>query len=952
MSNTVNNTSLEKDLQVDWDAKEVYKTFYNQHIDATFVLDLEGKIQNVNESAERLIGCSKMDLLNQPFLPMVEKGKRVEMIHLFRRVMKGQPQETKCSINSKLSSTIIVNFVAVPIKQNDRIIGVVGVANDITQQVTLEREMKQSHERFKSVFENHPDAVYTIDLQGNIQYCNDVVLEFTGLSREEISKPFYELLAPEYQAYAMKKFNEALSGDSVKYHAVLIRADGKSLDFHMTHIPMFSDGNVTGVFGISKNISELREYEEKLSKAQKELSLVQFVSNVGNWDYDVISKEAIWSEQLYRIYGIEDIENFKPSLGNYLSMVHPDDADEFKKNCMDAYFSGEAFSFEYRIIRKDGVERIVHEQGNTIRAEDGTVRRMIGTVHDITEYRQTEARLEQTEAQAQTIYNNLKEVIWSIDIKNRSILFCTDEFEELCGFKLQEVLQNPTLWDRYIHRDDAKKIVEIMTDIRNGKEIFEQYRLRHFSGEVKWINVKAIPFCDQEGKLIRLDGIMWDVTEQKKAEEKLYKAAFQDYLTELPNRRSFENYIETAIKLHHEERETFALLYLDLDRFNAINDRLGHSVGDELLKQVAQRLKNCSENHFSARLSGDEFAVCIPRLQTTAQAINAAQEIMEALEQPFRYRDYDLFISASIGISIYPMDGDHAAELVKNADTALSHAKEKGKNTYQVYTKEMNQESFRKYCLERDMRKAIELNEFEVYYQPKVDAKAEEIIGAEALLRWEHKRFGSVSPGEFIPIAEDSGFITEIGTWVFKNVCQQLKEWEKNDLPFVPISINISPQHFLKKDIIELVKTSVAEFGIDPASIELEITETSLIHYSEVVQNTMSTLKDIGVKISLDDFGTGYSSLSQLQNFQFDTLKIDQSFIKNVLIKKEDSVITSSLISLAHGLGMNVVAEGVELEEQLEYLKQNDCDQIQGYIYSKPLRVKDFEDLLKKGLFN
>ncbi len=804
------------------------------------------------------------------------------------------------------------------------------------------------HNIYKAFFHNHQDVVFVLDSKGNIVESNNAFLKYTGLSEDELAGPFFRFLASDYQETAREKFELALSGETVSYDVEFSCDSGDRVDLRMTHSPINDGSGITGVFGIARDATEFKLFEEKLSRTQEDLDFVQVVGNVGNWEYDVETQDAYWSEQLYRIYGLENNGNVTPSLENYYSMVHPEDKEVFKEACMNAFYTGACFSMEYRIVRRDGVERIVHEQGNTIVDEDGTVTRMIGTVHDITEYKRTEAKLQQSEAQAEMIFNSLNEIIWSIDIRNRKVLFCSDEFEDVCGYKLEDLIRTPSLWDEIIYHEDAKKIRAIIADIRMGKEIFEQYRLRHFCGDLKWIDVKAIPTCDKEGNLIRLDGIMWDITDKKKSEEKLHNAAFHDYLTQLPNRRRFEEYIEEQIEYHRKSEQPFALLYMDLDRFKFINDRLGHFVGDELLKQVTERLRNRSGNQFVARLSGDEFAVCLPELRTPDEPVNVAQQLIDILEKPFQYGDYDLFISTSIGISIFPKDGEDADSLVKNADTALSYAKGNGKNTYQIYTREMNQESYRKYCLERDMRIAVQQDQFRVHFQPKVNVKTEEIIGAEALLRWEHEEWGKISPAEFIPIAEDSGFITEIGIWVLQDVCRQLKEWSKNGLPIVPISINISPQHFLKKDVVELVQSNVARFDIDPAWIELEITETSLIHYSEIVQKTMSSLKAMGVKISLDDFGTGYSALSQLQNFKFDTLKIDQSFIKNVPVKREDSVITKSLIELAHGLGLNVVAEGVESEEQLDFLHHNNCDHIQGYIYSKPIAGSEFEKMMVK----
>ncbi|RIW37398.1 EAL domain-containing protein [Bacillus salacetis] len=928
------------------DEMAVYQAFFEHHPDPAMILNHEDfKIEILNDSAQNLIGCKNME----SFPALIADEYQEHAARFLAKVREGETHHTRCVIHINKGTHLMAAIKAVPLVQGREVSGIMMFIKDQTEEEVLKEKIIEKEEKFNSLFRFHPDAVFMLDLHGNIETCNDIIEEYTGLSNSKLTGPFYQFLAPGSRDEARKKFQEVLSGQSVSFNTSFINNNNEELDIHMTNIPIKNGAAITGVLGVAKDITRFRVYEEKLIKTQEDLNFVQFVSNVGNWEYDVLTGEAAWSDQLYRIYGVKDKSECSASLVNYLSMVHRDDAQSFKKNCMDAFYSGKDFSFEYRILGRDGVVRVVHEQGNCIRDENNRVIRMIGTIHDITKYRKTVEKLKQSEIQAQTIYNSLNEIIWSIDIENKVVLFCSEEFKELCGYSLETFLTTPSLWDECIHPDDVKKIKGIMKDVREGKEIVEQYRFQHSSADVTWIDVKAIPFINEDGKLIRLDGIMWDITEKKKAEDKLYRAAFHDYLTGLPNRRKFEESIEEEIARHKVQGQSFALLYLDLDRFKFVNDRLGHYVGDELLKKVTRRLQSRSDNQFIARLSGDEFAVCIRGIQSPEEASLAAEEIIGILEEPFKYRDYDLFISTSIGISIYPEDGEDSYSLVQNADTALSYAKNSGKNTYQLYTREMNQESYRKYCLETDMRKAVEDDEFEVYFQPKVDAKTERITGAEALLRWNHKKWGMISPAEFIPIAEDSGFITEIGTWVLKDVCRQLKQWSADGHPLVPISINISPQHFLKKDVVELVTSYITKYGVEPQWIELEITENSLIHYSDVVRNTMDKLKEMGVKMSLDDFGTGYSALSQLHNFTFDTLKIDQSFIKNVPAKKEDTVITASLIGLAHGLGLNVVAEGVESKEQLAFLQGNGCDQIQGYIYSRPVPVKEFESLVKNN---
>ena len=368
-------------------------------------------------------------------------------------------------------------------------------------------------------------------------------------------------------------------------------------------------------------------------------------------------------------------------------------------------------------------------------------------------------------------------------------------------------------------------------------------------------------------------------------------------------------------------------MFLDLDRFKYVNDTLGHSIGDKLLKKISNKIKQClGDDDVLARLGGDEFAILLPNIRNTNQVIEYAKTIIESLEEPFHIEKYELFITASIGISIFPNDGEDSETLIKHADSALYKAKEKGKNTYQIFTSSMDAETYKIFTLESDLRKALELNQLELYYQPQICATTHQIIGAEALIRWNHPEWGIVSPDEFIPIAEETGIIIEIGKWIKETACTQNKAWQDAGLPAIPVSINLSAHRFLEKDLIVNIKEILEKTNLDPQYLEIEIVETSLLENEKVVFSILDELRKIGIQIFLDDFGTGYSSLSYLKRFKgrIDTLKIDRSFINDLSRTDVDdsNFITKTIIQLAQHLKMDVVAEGVETVEQLEILKE------------------------------
>ncbi len=441
------------------------------------------------------------------------------------------------------------------------------------------------------------------------------------------------------------------------------------------------------------------------------------------------------------------------------------------------------------------------------------------------------------------------------------------------------------------------------------------------------------------------------MTEEKKHQETLDFIANHDYLTKLPNRTCFDRKLNDHISGAVAEGGQFAVFYLDLDRLNSINETLGYHIGDQLLAAFSNRLlQNLPEDTFLARIGGDEFALCIEAIEEVEDALPIARRIIKEMQRPFYIDDYELFITASIGISYYPFDGDDPLTLLKNANQALKRVKEKGNNDWQIYSSSMNIESFKMYQLERDLRKALINEEFYLVYQPKVNTETGRIEGAEALIRWKHPEWGVVSPGEFIPLAEESGAVLAMGDWVLQEVCATLSGWIRERLPVVPISVNISPKRLLRSDFVQQVKEIITAAGISPSLIEFELTEYVVIQNTEMTKKVISHLKSFGIRFALDDFGTGYSSLSYLMDLDIDTLKIDKSFIDGIGLNKANEGIIKGTLFLANELGIRTVAEGVEEHNQVSFLLQQGCPQIQGYYFSKPVETVEFKKQLRHGV--
>lgn len=438
-----------------------------------------------------------------------------------------------------------------------------------------------------------------------------------------------------------------------------------------------------------------------------------------------------------------------------------------------------------------------------------------------------------------------------------------------------------------------------------------------------------------------------DITQEIKNQALIKHMAYHDFLTDLPNRRSLTAKLLKLIKKAQSENQTIGLLYLDIDRFKYINDSLGRSIGDRVLQEIASRLTNdLRKDDFLAHLGGDEFSIILPNTSRDT-VLEIAETIIESFQQPLMVNNYELYITTSIGLSIFPYDGDDFEELIRNSFIALHKAKELGKNNYHIYQTGMNMQTYRSFMMQNDFRKAIERHEFMLHYQPRVDTLTGKIRSAEALLRWNHPNWGIVSPSEFILLAEDTGQISEIGNWVFRNVCEQIKEWDKKELPVTRISINFSASQFLQKNLFENIEKVLKETGVAADRLEIEITESMLIENEALTINTLQKLRELGIVISLDDFGTGYSSLHNLSKLPIDILKIDKEFIKGVeSISSTNHLITKMIIALGKSLNLSIIAEGVTTEKQSEFLNEEGCEEYQGYLFSPPVTNEELEKMI------
>ncbi|MDJ0598868.1 MAG: EAL domain-containing protein [Crocosphaera sp.] len=473
------------------------------------------------------------------------------------------------------------------------------------------------------------------------------------------------------------------------------------------------------------------------------------------------------------------------------------------------------------------------------------------------------------------------------------------------------------------------------------KELLEKQNYKNGSLVIREVNIKDQTFEQHihylaKEKLIR--SYIFDITQRKKAETELKYHAFHDGLTGLPNRSFFDQHISLMIKNSERHNKSFAVLFIDIDSFKNINDTLGHTIGDQILKCVAQRLTSqVRKSDLVSRWGGDEFVVLLSEIENPDEAAKFSQRLLQAFEHPLNIERHQIYLKCSVGIAIYPEDGQESETLLKNADAALYRTKESGRNHYQFYNPEMSVEIAENFALESQLHQAIKNGELILHYQPQINVKTGKVYGLEALVRWNSPKLGLVRPNKFIPLAEKTGLIIPMGEWVLKTACQQNKKWQNMGLPPIRVAVNLSAQQLQQSNLIETVENTLESVGLDPEWLELEVTESILMKNIALASQTLQELRNMGVYISIDDFGTGYSSLGYLKKFPFNTLKIDQSFVKEINQNPQDVSIISAIMTLSRGFNMRVIAEGVENREQLELLQKLECEEMQGYFFSHPL---------------
>lgn len=797
-----------------------------------------------------------------------------------------------------------------------------------------------------------PGFIYTFieDAENKIEiaYASDGVKELFGLSPNDVtenstlfwSRFLKDDLAHLFASLQQSKLNLMPIKDEVR---ILYPAD-HLVWLEIRAMPQLNEDGTTEWHGLIMDITERMQAKEQILHTQSALEEAQRIAHIGSWDVDLVNDVLTWSDETFRIWEI-DRTKFAATFSAFVETVHPDDREKVTRNYNDSIANKTLYQIEHRLLFPDGRVKYIQERGEPYFDAYGRPVRFIGTSLDITERK----RFEGLVSLQNHALDHIGEALYLVDeqgnirhVNNAACKMLGYSKEELLAIKIYELDPNyhPSQWKDHWAQLVQKGTITLETQHKSK------------SGALISIEVNANAI-EHEGQLVNF-ALVRNITERKLIEEKLYHQASYDTLTGLPNRLLFQDRLTEELSKAKRNQANVTLLFIDLDNFKEVNDTLGHHLGDLLLLQAAQRIQHSvRETDVLARMGGDEFVVILTGVTELASLGRIAQNIINAMSLPFSLDNHVSYVSASIGIASYPSDVDSLESLISAADQAMYVAKERGRNGFSFFTPNMQKQVQERLELANDLREAIVKQQLEIYLQPIVDISSEQIVKAEALIRWHHPKHGMVPPDKFIPIAEETGLIHEIGDWVFHQATQAMSRWleihnDASDL--IQISVNMSARQFIPSEIGIAWFDHLSAINLPANRIVIEITESLLLGDEINIMEKLYRFREAGIKIALDDFGTGYSAMSYLKKFNIDYLKIDRSFVRDLEVDQNDRAIAEAIVVMAHKLGLKTIAEGVETAQQKKILAEVGCDYVQGYHYAKPMPVVEFLSFAKQKL--
>jgi len=899
-----------------------------------FMFDAEGRFVGWNRAGLETFGLALADLEHLHPLDVVPPDQMERVRQAIASILGGEMVTMELDLLAAGGVRRTFYGTGVPMEQEGKRY-VTGLIVDITERKQAE-ETLHLYERMVSCM---PDHISVLDRSYRYLAVNDTYLKHHGLAREVIvGHSVAELLGQtRFDALVKEKLDRCLAGERVHYSDWFDFPTTGRRFVDVTYTPYHDDsGQITGVIVASRDLTDLEQAHQALMDTETRYRLM----------VDQVADALFIHDQSGRFLDVNQraCDTLGYSRAELLGMGVLDVEQDFDlaaaKAIWDSLLPGQLLTFLGHQRRKDGTSFPVEIRLSCI---DLKGQRLITALtSDIHERVQAEEKLRQ----AAVVFDNAQEGVMVTD-RNARILAVNPAFCEITGYDEAEVLGETPAKFKSGRHDTAFYQAMWSALSETGRwqgEVWDRRR----DGEVypKWLSISAVR--DAGGQTVRYVSLFADITHLKESEARLEHLAHFDVLTDLPNRLLFTSRLEHAVEQARRHGRHIALLFLDLDRFKTVNDSLGHPAGDELLIAVAQRIRaRLRDEDTLARLGGDEFVILLEQLDAAPMAAVVAQDLLQVLAAPVQLSGgHEVFIGASIGISLFPDDADNAMRLVSSADAALYQAKEQGRNTYRFYTEALTTAANEHLALETRLRRGLERGEFVLHYQPLIDAHSGRPIGVEALVRWQPPGEALVPPDKFIPIAEETGLIVPLGEWILRTACAQARAWLDAGLAPLVMAVNLSGRQFQAADMVELVRAVLAETGLPAQSLELELTESVIMEQAEQAIATLDALKALGVRLAIDDFGTGYSSLAYLKRFPIDKLKIDRSFVQGLADSDDDREIAATIIAMGRSLNLDVLAEGVETEYQLSFLRLYGCDQYQGYLFSRPLPAEALLPLL------
>ncbi|MCU7651073.1 bifunctional diguanylate cyclase/phosphodiesterase [Pseudomonas piscis] len=848
-------------------------------------------------------------------------------------------------------------------EQPDDFRAVILSISDITSRKLIELSLLEREGFWSDVVRTVPDHLYVQDvISQRMIFSNHHLGQTLGYNRTELQQMgeyFWEILLNPEDAdlYHQLRQDQRHSGYAQLLQCQLRfrHRSGQWRRFEIREQALARDryDQVTRIIGVAKDITDqieasesLRDSEQRYRMLAESISDVIFsTDNKLSLNYVSPSVQSVLGydvEWVFQNGWQSTIANPQQLTGIYVLMDRVSKALDKPEQLAQLRSQVQTQLFLFDCLRADGRKIPIELRLVLVWDEHGAFEGVLGVGRDISQQRRAEKDLRM----AATVFEHSTSAILITDPAGY-IVQANEAFSRVSGYAVSQVLdQLPNMLT--VDEQQEAHLRYVIKQLNQHSTWEGEVWLKRRDGEhyPAWVGITAV--LDDEGDLASYVCFFSDISERKASEQRIHRLAYYDALTHLPNRTLFQDRLHTALQSAERQKSWVVLMFLDLDRFKPINDSLGHAAGDRMLKEMAVRLLGCVDDDDTvARMGGDEFTLLLqPRASREIalnRAIHVAEQILASLVKPFVLEGREFFVTASIGIALSPQDGNELSQLMKNADTAMYHAKERGKNNFQFYQADMNASALERLELESDLRHALEQQEFVLYYQPQFSGDGKRLTGAEALLRWRHPRRGLVPPGDFIPVLEELGLVVDVGDWVISEACRQLKAWHVAKVRVPKVSVNISARQFSDGQLGMRIATILRDTGLPPACLELELTESILMREVSEAMQILDGLKNLGLSIAVDDFGTGYSSLNYLKQFPIDVLKIDRTFVDGLPSGEQDAQIARAIIAMAHSLNLAVIAEGVETHEQLDFLREHGCDEVQGYLFGRPMPANRFE---------